>query len=110
RREAEGSVCPLLSPATRQPGVLMRSRAFWSVVVACACAPGAARAQPAGNPAPLSGGQYLPPYPSAGGPYIGPPSGPLSPPRVAAFGFYVPRGFWSNGLSLYGPPVPTPGA
>ena len=92
----------------------MHSRAFWSVVVACA--PAAARAQlPAdGTPtAPLSGSRFLPPYPAPGLPNGGYPYGysrPFGTSGVAAFGFYVPRGFWPNGLSLYGPPVPTPGA
>ena len=87
----------------------MRSRAFWTVLVVCACAPGAARAQP------VSGSRFLPPYPSAGGPYdrysYGRYPEPMAPPGFAAFPFfYVPRGFWPNGLSLYGAPVPAPGA
>ncbi len=103
----------------------MRSRVFWSALVVCVCAPGVVRAQPALSPAPLSGSSILLPYPSAGFPYGGFPygrypyfgypygygfAGPYGPPGVGAFGFYVPRGFWPNGLSLYGPPVPTPGA
>jgi len=97
----------------------MRSRVFWSALLACASVPGAARAQlPADSgpavPVPLAASQVLPPYPYAGVPLGGYPSGgyagPLGPPRAGAFGFYVPRGFWPNGLSLYGPPVPTPGA
>jgi uncharacterized protein (TIGR03000 family) len=94
----------------------MRSRAFWLALVMCACIPGAARAQlPGDPPAPVYGSRVLPPYPSAGGPYdrysYGRFREPMAPPGFAAFPFfYVPRGFWPNGLSLYGAPVPTPGA
>lgn len=97
----------------------MLSRAFWSVLVASACAPGAARAQPLvgyyDGHTPVSGSRFLPPYsfsgyPSGGNPYRYGSAWPMSPPGVGAFPFfYVPRGFWPNGLSLYGAPVPTPG-
>jgi uncharacterized protein (TIGR03000 family) len=92
----------------------MRSRAFWSALVMCACAPGAARAQlPSDTPAPLAGSRILLPYTAPGFLYGGYPYGyaaPIGPSGVGAFGFYVPRGFWPNGLSVYGPPVPVPGA
>jgi uncharacterized protein (TIGR03000 family) len=93
----------------------MRSRAVWSVLVACACTPGAARAQlPPDGPGPVFGSRVLLPYTAPSLLYGGYPyggfAGPPGPAGVGAFGFYVPRGFWPNGLSLYGPPVPVPGA
>jgi uncharacterized protein (TIGR03000 family) len=99
----------------------MLSRAFWSVAVVCACVPGVARAQP-----PASGGlpngdgipygpRVVPLGTYAGDPdavIAGPLPGPYNPGRFT-FGFYLfysgNRGWWSNGLSLYGPPVPVPG-
>ncbi|QJW94868.1 TIGR03000 domain-containing protein [Frigoriglobus tundricola] len=100
----------------------MDARAFLLIAVVCVTVPGAGRAQPpaAGalpDPAapPLIGGQFLPPYYTGPpGPYIGAPfvGYPLPPggSSIGVYGFFgANRGFWPNGLSLYGPPVPVPG-
>ena len=99
----------------------MDARIFLFVAVVCASAPGAANAQPPApgapdstNPPPITGGQFLPPYytvPPAG-PFVGGPGVWYPPPATSSIGVYVfgaSRGFWSNGMSLYGPPVPVPG-
>ncbi len=108
----------------------MLTRAVWSAVVVCVLLPGSANAQPhvgvgvgVGNFGYPYGPRVAPPwgYPGLdGGPFVGYPS----PLRYNSFGgygypgFYGPGWFgysgragssWSNGLSLYGPPVPVYG-
>lgn len=95
----------------------MLSRVFWSAVVVCVLLPGAAQAQPTVG---IGVGVWNNGYPY--GPRVAPPwsyPGLYGGPFVGYPGYYGYPGYfgysgragsiWSNGLSLYGPPVPVYG-